>query len=163
MTIRTRLTLTQTMIAAVVVALCVLSMHLTSTASDLARSPARHMIALDHIHDLLDSIGLAVKDLDDITYGEDERHPFRVTVTIDRLEDGRKLTMSANADMEECYRGGEWWDTKPALMLEKTAEKKALRKAFPEEFGDVDGGDEEFSDKEPPVPEPGELTYVAGE
>jgi HAMP domain-containing protein len=72
MTIRGRLTLTQTMIAVVVVALCALVIDLARTASELSRMPAQHMSALGHIHDLYDSVGQAVKDLDDVTKGEDD-------------------------------------------------------------------------------------------
>lgn len=72
MTIRGRLTLTQTMIGAVVVALCVLAIDLARMASDLARLPAQQVSALGHINDLFDSVGQAVKDLDDLTVGEDD-------------------------------------------------------------------------------------------
>src|ERR1043165_2239620 len=72
MTIRTRLTLTQTMIAAVVVALCLLAIGTARTARELARTPARQTKALPHIYQLFDSVGQAVKDADDITFGEDD-------------------------------------------------------------------------------------------
>jgi HAMP domain-containing protein len=72
MTIRTRLGLTQATIAAVVVALCLLAIGLARTADYLAHTPAHHMAALAHVHALFDSVGQAVKDLDDITYGEDD-------------------------------------------------------------------------------------------
>jgi serine phosphatase RsbU (regulator of sigma subunit) len=72
MTIRTRLTLTQTMIAAVVVALCLLAIGLARTAGELARTPAQQTKALTHIYQLFDSVGQAVKDADDITFGEDD-------------------------------------------------------------------------------------------
>src|SRR5690349_1894710 len=72
MTIRTRLTLTQTTIAAVVVALCVLAISMARTARELARAPAQQTKALTHIYELFDSVGQAVKDADDITFGEDD-------------------------------------------------------------------------------------------
>jgi serine phosphatase RsbU (regulator of sigma subunit) len=72
MTIRTRLTVTQTMIGAVVIALCVVAIDVARLASDLARMPAQHVGAFGHIHDLLDGVVQATKDLDDIVKGEDD-------------------------------------------------------------------------------------------
>jgi serine phosphatase RsbU (regulator of sigma subunit) len=72
MTIRARLLLTQTVIGVVVVALCALAIDLARMASELSRMPARQMSALGHIHQLFDSVGQAVKELDDITFGEDD-------------------------------------------------------------------------------------------
>lgn len=72
MTIRTRLTLAQTVSGAVVIALCVLAIDLAHMGGELSRMPALHMSSLGHIHDLFDSVGQAIKDLDDITAGEDD-------------------------------------------------------------------------------------------
>src|SRR5262245_66385102 len=71
MTIRTRLTLTQIVIGGAVIALCVLAIDLARMAIDLASTPAQHLRALGHVHDLYDSVGQAVKDLDDIAKGEE--------------------------------------------------------------------------------------------
>jgi HAMP domain-containing protein len=72
MTIRARLTLTQVMIGVVVVALCVLAIDVARMASELSRMPAEHVSALGHIHELGDSVGQALKDLDDVVNGEDD-------------------------------------------------------------------------------------------
>src|ERR1041384_2246664 len=72
MTIRARLILTQGIIGAVVVALCVLAIDLARMASEFARMPSLHMSSLDHIRDLLDATGQAVKDIDDIAKGEED-------------------------------------------------------------------------------------------
>lgn len=72
MTIRTRLTLTQVMTGAVVIALCVLAINLTHITGELAGMPAMHVSWLGRVHDLFDSVGQAVKDLDDIAKGEDD-------------------------------------------------------------------------------------------
>jgi HAMP domain-containing protein len=71
-TIRARLTLTQLTIGVVVVALCVVAIDVARMASELSRMPAEHVSSLGHIHDLFDSVGQAVKDLDDVVKGEDD-------------------------------------------------------------------------------------------
>lgn len=69
----------------------------------------------------------------------DQGKPVSATITVKRLVSGQLAEFSGTALYAEHYRTGNegkktLWDTMPATMLEKCAEAKALRKAFPEEL-----------------------------
>jgi phage recombination protein Bet len=69
----------------------------------------------------------------------DQGKPVSATITVKRLVSGQLAEFSGTALYAEHYRSGKdgkqtLWDTMPATMLEKCAEAKALRKAFPEEL-----------------------------
>jgi len=92
-TIRARLTLTQAMIGAVVIALCVVAIDVARMASDLSRMPAQHVGALGHIHEVSDSVAQARKDLDDIIEGEDDRSELA-----EEMETARNALIAIQAD-----------------------------------------------------------------
>ncbi|WP_141735923.1 phage recombination protein Bet [Oligoflexus tunisiensis] len=65
--------------------------------------------------------------------------PVKATITVQKFVQGQVREFSATAYFSEFYktsRDGKksLWDTMPLTMLEKCAEAKALRKAFPEEL-----------------------------
>ena len=64
------------------------------------------------------------------------KHPVRATVTVYKLNKitGERMPTTATAQWDEYYPGekmGAMWNKLPETMLEKVAESKALRKAFP--------------------------------
>jgi hypothetical protein len=73
-----------------------------------------------------------------IEYGENEREPFKATVTVVRKIEGERSEFIGTAVFSEYYPGpGTFWDEKPCLKLEYCAEALALRKAFPESLADL--------------------------
>lgn len=72
MTIRTRILVTQSVLAGVVLALSILVIQLANMSTELARMPTTHVDALARVHDLFDSAGQAVKDISDIAAGEED-------------------------------------------------------------------------------------------
>ncbi len=81
-------------------------------------------------------------------YQHIQRHrgnPVTATVTVYKLVDGIRCPFTATVRWEEYYPGrhqGYMWDKMPYLMLGKTAEALALRKAFPAELSGL------YSDEE---------------
>jgi phage recombination protein Bet len=77
-----------------------------------------------------------------------QRHrgnPCTATVTVYKLVDGVRCPFTATVRWDEYYPGrhqGYMWDKMPYLMLGKTAEALALRKAFPAELSGL------YSDEE---------------
>lgn len=73
MTIRARIAITQSVLAVVVIAFSILVIRLAEMAKEIARLPVAHVDALGHVHELFDSAGQAIKDLDDLATGEDDK------------------------------------------------------------------------------------------
>lgn len=68
---------------------------------------------------------------------DDERQPFKATVTVFKLIGGIRCPFTASARWDQYYPGdaqGFMWRKMPHLMLGKCAEALALRKAFPAEL-----------------------------
>lgn len=68
---------------------------------------------------------------------DDEVKPRKATVTVYKMVSGSRCPFTATARWEQYYPGpkqGFMWDKMPHLMLGKTAEALALRKAFPAEL-----------------------------
>lgn len=70
------------------------------------------------------------------------RKPVKATITVQKFVQGQVREFSAVVYFSEFYkpsRDGKktLWDTMPLTMLEKCAEAKALRKAFPEELSSL--------------------------
>jgi phage recombination protein Bet len=89
--------------------------------------------------------------------------PLNATITVQKFVQGQVRDFSATAYFSEFYkpsRDGKksLWDTMPLTMLEKCAEAKALRKAFPEELSSYYIR-EEMVDAE--VEQPAALTQAA--
>lgn len=117
MTIRARLTLTQTMIGVVVVALCVLAIDLARTARGLAHMPAQHMTSLGHIYNLYDSIGQTIKDLNDIAQGDEDQDEIRTQLA------------RAHAALED-IRGDGADDVTLALLGDLTSGVSAIERGY---------------------------------
>jgi phage recombination protein Bet len=67
-------------------------------------------------------------------------HPVTATVTVYKIVEGHRCSFTASVRWEEYYPGrshGFMWDHMPYLMLGKTAEALALRKAFPNELAGI--------------------------
>jgi phage recombination protein Bet len=84
-----------------------------------------------------------------------EGKPFSATITVKKIVQGQTCDFSATALFSEYTKPGRdgkksMWDSMPLSMLEKCAEAKALRKAFPEELSgyytrdEMEGADDEF-------------------
>jgi hypothetical protein len=71
-TIRTRLTVTLGVLAAVVIALSALILDLASISTDLSNAPKTQMTSLTHVHELFDSSAQAAKDLLEVASGQDD-------------------------------------------------------------------------------------------
>lgn len=72
---------------------------------------------------------------------DNEENPRKATVTVYRFDKrGGRVAFSASARWDQYYPGdtqGFMWRKMPHLMLGKCAEALALRKAFPQELGNV--------------------------
>lgn len=81
--------------------------------------------------------------------------PVYAVCTVKKLVQGQICSFTADVLWEEFYPGdklGFMWKNKPFLMLGKTVEAQALRKAFPDELGDVEfGATEPSPEPEPPL------------
>ncbi|HYX35810.1 MAG TPA: phage recombination protein Bet [Oligoflexus sp.] len=85
-----------------------------------------------------------------------EGRAVSATITVKKLVQGHICEFSGTALFSEYYKPGRdgrksLWDSMPMSMLEKCAEAKALRKAFPEELSgyytrdEMEGADEQTS------------------
>lgn len=80
------------------------------------------------------------------------KQPTYAVCRVWKIVNGHRVSFEGEALWSEFYPGdklGSMWRSKPFLMLGKCAEAQALRKAFPEELGDV-----EFGAGEPPATPP---------
>lgn len=77
---------------------------------------------------------------DEAVFDYDKQNKLtKATVTVYRIVQGTRCAFTASARWSEYYPGGNqafMWNKMPETMLEKCAEGKALRKAFP---GDLSG------------------------
>lgn len=70
-------------------------------------------------------------------YKSGTHHPDKAKVTVYRFVNGQKCSWTASAKWDEYYPGetmGFMWKKLPETMLEKCAEAKALRMAFPNDL-----------------------------
>lgn len=73
-------------------------------------------------------------------YAHHERFPTSATVVVYRAVGGKKRAFEATAYWDNYCPAdveGSFWDRMPQVMLEKCAECLALRRAYPELFGDI--------------------------
>lgn len=77
--------------------------------------------------------------IDDAIYDDETKtHPNKATVSVYRLMNGERMPFTASARWAEYNQStSPMWAKMPFLMLGKCAEALALRKAFPNELGDV--------------------------
>jgi phage recombination protein Bet len=73
---------------------------------------------------------------------DDAGKPLSCSVTVMKIVQDLPREFTAVARMSEQYRDVKNWRDMPCTMLEKCAEAKALRKAFPEELGGTYTDDE---------------------
>lgn len=81
---------------------------------------------------------------DDYEYEEAQnaRNPTKARCTVWRLVGGERRAFTSTVRWAEFSQRSDTWDKMPFQMLGKCAEAQALRKAFPEELGDLRTEDE---------------------
>lgn len=75
------------------------------------------------------------------TYGTSNKFPEKAKVTVYKIVQGMRVSFTATAKWSEYYPSNDkqsfMWKKMPETMLEKCAEAKALRKAFPSELAGI--------------------------
>ncbi len=103
------------------------------------REEATIQIGIDGFRAIAERTGVYAGN-DEPAYEENDGKPVKASVTVYKLVKGQRMPFTATARWTEYYPGdkqGFMWKSKPYLMLGKCAEALALRKAFPEDIGDL--------------------------
>lgn len=108
----------------------------------------------------------AGRDETQFEYKAGTHHPEKAKVTVYRFVNGQKCSWTASAKWAEYYPGekmGFMWDKLPETMLEKCAEAKALRMAFPNDLSGLYVNEEMDQASQPQVQRDAKPQEIEGE